>query len=131
MKAALAQAILNKNKSVDAIDSDLNLPAQVYGQNVTWSVSENDAISADGKYTMPLADTKAKHHRSLHRHRYILCSGSERARAKIPTKLFRMPKPNCPFRTPTTSRETSGCPIIWAKRRLPGRCPNRETAFSI
>lgn len=58
MKAALAQAILNKNKSVDAIDSDLNLPAQVYGQNVTWSVSENDAISADGKYTMPLADTK-------------------------------------------------------------------------
>lgn len=60
MKAALARVILNKNRSVDAIESDLSFPAQVYGQNVTWSVAENAAISSDGKYTMPLADTKVQ-----------------------------------------------------------------------
>lgn len=45
----LLEIMLNENKSVDAVSSDLNFPAEVDGVTLNWKSSDTSAVTAAGK----------------------------------------------------------------------------------
>lgn len=58
VKKALLETMLNGNKGIDEVSTDLSFPAEMEGISLTWTSSNTDVVAADGKVHATAEDQK-------------------------------------------------------------------------